>query len=77
MAFATSVADPNIKFTEANKLYAEAKYREAIEVYNELIKSDHLSAEIYYNLGNANYKLDEIAAAILNYEKALKLKPDF
>jgi tetratricopeptide (TPR) repeat protein len=76
-SFATSVADPNIKFTEANKLYAEAKYHEAIEVYNQLIKDDYLSPEVYYNLGNANYKLDEIAAAILNYERALKLKPDF
>lgn len=77
ISFATSVADPNIKFSEANKLYAEAKYREAISVYDELIKSDYLSAEIYYNIGNANYKLDEIAAAILNYERALKLKPDY
>lgn len=76
-AFATSYADPNIKFKEANTLYADGKYIEAVEIYNQLIKDDYLSPEIYYNLGNAHFKLNEIPSAILNFERALKLKPDY
>ena len=33
------------------------------------------SADVYYNLGNSYYKINEIARAILNYEKALLLQP--
>ena len=33
------------------------------------------SADIYYNLGNSYYKTDNIAKAIVNYEKALVLNP--
>ncbi|MGE0560505.1 MAG: tetratricopeptide repeat protein [Flavobacteriales bacterium] len=77
MAFATSVANPNIKFKEANTLYANGKYTEAAELYNTLIADDYLSPEIYYNLGNAYFKLNQIPQAILNYERALKLKPDY
>ena len=33
------------------------------------------SADIYYNLGNSYYKIGDIAKAILNYERALILKP--
>ena len=33
------------------------------------------AAEVYYNLGNSYYKADDIARAILNYERALLLEP--
>ncbi len=49
-AFATSYADPNIKFKEANTLYAAGKYEEAVKIYDELIKDDYLSPEIYTTL---------------------------
>ncbi|MCB0408966.1 MAG: tetratricopeptide repeat protein [Flavobacteriales bacterium] len=74
--FATSVADPNTDYQKANELYAQKKYSEAIEIYENLINNDMLSADIYYNLGNAYYKTNQIPDAILNYEKALKLQPD-
>lgn len=35
------------------------------------------SAELYYNLGNACFKQDDLAHAILNYERALKLDPSW
>ncbi|MBO6238925.1 MAG: tetratricopeptide repeat protein, partial [Bacteroidales bacterium] len=35
------------------------------------------SPELYYNLGNACFKQDDIAHAILNYERALKLDPSY
>lgn len=75
-SFATSIQDPNIDFNKANELYAETKYNEAIEIYEQLINEDMHSTDIYFNLGNAYYKVNNIPAAILNYEKALKLQPD-
>ena len=63
-------------YTKANSLYDEGNYEEAIQVYEELLNNDNLSTDIYFNLGNAHYKLDQVPSAILNYERALKLKPD-
>lgn len=74
--FATSIKDPNIDYNKANELYAETKYNEAIEIYEQLIKDNMLSTDIFFNLGNAYYKVNDIPSAILNYEKALKLQPD-
>ena len=71
-AFAQS---PQDKFQEANTLYSEGKYSSAIDIYESLINSNYQNAEIYFNLGNAYYKLDDVAYAILNYERAKKLAP--
>ncbi|EDP72621.1 aerotolerance-related exported protein [Flavobacteriales bacterium ALC-1] len=62
-------------FEEANSLYNEGKYAEAIDKYEEILGLDTHSAELYFNLGNANYKLNNIAPSIYYYEKALQLNP--
>ncbi len=59
----------------ANALYAQGKYEEAAKAYLQLINSGHSSAALYYNLGNAEYKLGETPLALLYYEKAHKLAP--
>ena len=63
-------------FSEANELYNRANYIEAINNYKEIIKNDFHSAELYYNLGNAYYRLDSIASSVYYYEKALQLNPN-
>jgi len=60
----------------ANDLYANGKYEEAIVKYQEILDANNVSTDIYYNLGNCYYKTKNVPNAILNYEKALKLKPD-
>lgn len=60
----------------ANDAYAKGNYEVAIEKYQEILNADNISTDIYFNLGNCYYKTDNIPNAILNYEKALKLKPD-
>jgi tetratricopeptide (TPR) repeat protein len=72
----SSFANPNEEYNKANAFYAEGKYDEAVTAYEALIEKDELSTFIYYNLGNAYYKKNEITLAILNYERALKLQPD-
>ncbi len=63
-------------FNEANSLYNEGKYAEAIDKYQTILASKQQSAELYFNLGNANYKLNNIAPSIYYYEKALQLQPN-
>ena len=45
------------RFEEANGLYNSGKYAEAIDKYESILGSDIHSTELYFNLGNANYKL--------------------
>ena len=73
--FAFSLSAQN-KMAEANALYSSQNYDEAIALYKEMLNAGNESAALYYNLGNAYYKLNEIAPAILNYERALLLKPN-
>jgi tetratricopeptide (TPR) repeat protein len=63
-------------FQAANQSYKQANYPKAIEQYQAIIKQNINNSELYYNLGNAYYKTDQIGFAILNYEKALKLSPE-
>ena len=66
----------NQDFETANELYEQGKYKEAAEMYEQLIADDKLSADVYYNYGNAQYRLGELGLAIWGYESALKLDPD-
>ncbi|GAA4305059.1 tetratricopeptide repeat protein [Aestuariibaculum suncheonense] len=63
-------------FQQANTLYNEGKYAEAIDKYEAILATKMESAELYFNLGNANYKLNNIAPSIYYYEKALQLSPN-
>ena len=65
----------NELFTNANTLYKEGKYKEAIELYSQIESTSKVSSELYYNIGNAHYKLNQVAPSIYNYEKALLLDP--
>ena len=60
---------------EADALYEKEQYREAAAAYEQILKQEGVAAEVYYNLGNCYYKLDEIPLAVLNYERAYLLDP--
>ncbi len=62
-------------FEMGNEAYNNGKYEAAINSYEAILKSGEESAELYYNLANAHYKLNHIAPSIYNYEKALLLDP--
>ena len=59
---------------EADSAYAQGHYQQAIKAYEQLLKNG-VNADIYYNLGNAYYRTDDITRAVLNYERALLLSP--
>jgi len=63
-------------FSSATAAYNEGDYNKSIAIYLEILENGEHSAELYYNLGNSYYKLNQIAPSIYNYEKALLLKPN-
>lgn len=66
----------NTLWEQANKFYIEGKFDQAIENYQKMNKSGFESAELFFNLGNAYYKLNSYPKAILYYEKAIQLAPN-
>lgn len=62
--------------TEANKLYHNGKYEEAVVAYESILKEGFHSVAVYYNLANSHYKLNHVAPSIYFYEKALLLDPN-
>ncbi len=63
------------EFDLANAAYADGRYEEAAAGYEALL-AEGQNATLYYNLGNARFKQGELAQAILNYERALRLEPN-
>ena len=59
---------------EADSAYVQERYQQAAKNYEALLKQG-VSAELYYNLGNCYYRMDQITQAVLNYERALLLSP--
>lgn len=71
-----SFSQQNDIFVVANEKYNSLDFVGAIEKYNELLKGGFHSSELYFNLGNAYYKLDSLAQSIYYYEKGLKYFPN-
>ena len=55
--------------------YSASQWRQAVSDWSDLAATGLRSKELYFNLGNAYFKAGEIAPAILNYERALRLDP--
>ena len=55
--------------------YSTGQWAQAASDWTDLSDTGLRSKELYYNLGNAWFKAGEIAPAILNYERALRLDP--
>ena len=63
------------RFERGNALYQKGNYNEAVTEYEGVLQTRKQSAELYFNLANCYYKLNKVAPAIYNYEKALVLNP--
>ena len=62
-------------FKQANNLYSKGDYTASAKLYEKIIASEGTAPEIYFNLGNTYFKLNEVGRSILNYERALRLDP--
>lgn len=76
LLFSTQLFFAQSGFENGNALYAKGKYTEAVAAYESVLSQKQHSSELYFNLANAHYKLNAVAPAIYNYEKALVLNPE-
>ena len=60
---------------QANNAYTNGDFVTAKKVYEQVLAEGYEAAPLYYNLGNACYKLGNVPGAIINYERAKKLDP--
>jgi tetratricopeptide (TPR) repeat protein len=62
-------------FARGNALYAAGQYADAEAAYQSAQRAGLVSANLYFNLGNAAYRQGHNGAAVLNYQRALILEP--
>ncbi len=70
-----AIVEPDSLWDRANTAYINSDYNAAIELYSSIEQQGLSSDKLYFNLGNAYYKTDDIARAILYYQKALLISP--
>ena len=75
LAVQLQAQNPDSIFSRANKNYNLGSYEQALAGYDSIVQIGLHSSELYFNMGNAHYKLNRIAPSILNYEKAQLLDP--
>ena len=63
-------------FEKGKDHYKNQEYQKAINAWKGILQNEEVSAELYYNLGNAYYRLNQIGPSIYYYEKALQLAPN-
>ena len=68
---------PQQLMQRGNDAYAKGDFVAAAQAYNAVLDAGYESADLYYNLGNVYYRQEEYGLSILNYERALRLKPNF
>ena len=61
--------------TKAIVAYESGHYRDAVQLWMELLAEGNSDPDIFFNIGNAESMLGNVAQAILYYEKALRIKP--
>jgi tetratricopeptide (TPR) repeat protein len=59
----------------ARQRYDAKDYRGAAVIYEKLLTEKGPSAEVYYNLGNTYYRMNEPGRAAVAFERALLMKP--
>lgn len=75
LSFSVWAVSADVLYQEAGTLYQAGKYDEAIKKYEKIVVEGHREAAVYYNLGNAYYKENQLGKAILNYERAKLVAP--
>jgi tetratricopeptide (TPR) repeat protein len=64
-------------FGQANERYTRGEYEKAAVAYEQLVDRGVESESLYYNLGNAYFRVGRLGPAVYNYERALRLDPNF
>ena len=59
---------------DGDSAYAKGDMEKAVKIYEQILQKGE-DASVYYNLGNAYYRLNDIPHSVLAYEKALLREP--
>ena len=59
----------------ADSAYSAENFSLAADLYRQVLAGGQSSADLYYNLGNAEFRLGHLGQAVLCYERALRLDP--
>ena len=62
-------------FDKGNQSYEEGRFDQAIQQYEEILNLGIRDFRVFYNLGNAHFRQNQLGKAILNYRRALDLRP--
>jgi tetratricopeptide (TPR) repeat protein len=75
--FTNTIISQDLKsiFEEANYEYNRGDYNKSISLYEKILEKGSHSSALYYNLGNANYRLNKVAESIYYFEKAKEIDP--
>jgi tetratricopeptide (TPR) repeat protein len=74
-AFSAFASVEQVNISGANKAYSAGSFSAAADLYLKVADAGYASPELYYNLGNSYFKMNEYARAILWYERAVRLDP--
>ena len=86
LAHAFTSAQPLVQLEQANRAFeqalisptpeaAQGYYQQARAGYEQLVAAGIHNARLYYNLGNAYFRLNDLGRAILSYRHGLRLEP--
>lgn len=69
------IAQPENNFERGNTAYRNGDYNGAVKLYESILDDGKHAADLYFNLGNAYYKLEKLGPSVYYYEKGLQLDP--
>jgi len=73
--FCLSATASQKNISSADSAYQAHNYSLAINLYTQVLADQQKSATLYYNLGNAYFKNNELGKALWAYQKAKKIDP--
>lgn len=72
----TQADDTSMRFFNGVKNYQNGNFQDSVKNFSEIVHTGIANGKLFYNLGNAYLKLNDIGHAILWYKRAFKLIPN-
>jgi tetratricopeptide (TPR) repeat protein len=71
----TDIESATALFQKGNASYEAGNFDQAIEEYQKIVDLGIKNSKVFYNLGNAYFRKNQLGKAVLNYRRALALEP--
>ncbi|MEC7862719.1 MAG: hypothetical protein VYC70_08800 [Verrucomicrobiota bacterium] len=68
------LAEAEDNFARGSAFLNDDKYEKALQSFTSLINEEQFAPELFLQIGNAHYRLQDIGSAALSYRRALLLK---